>query len=141
LSVPTRESSNRLPEECGRREFDFGLPLAKADKMQKAELWAKKRLAVPHYISLIKWTDQGIRNIKDSPKRAQAARKQAEAMGGKLQLWYTQGKYDIVSLSEFPDDAAAQKFLYWLGSAGNVRTMTLRAWPEEEAATVISQLP
>jgi uncharacterized protein with GYD domain len=96
---------------------------------------------MPHYISLIKWTDQGIRNVKDSPKRAQAARKQAEAMGGKLQLWYTQGKYDLVGVSEFPDDATAQKFLYWLGSAGNVRTLTLKAWSEEEATRLISQLP
>ena len=96
---------------------------------------------MPHYISLVKWTDQGMRAIKESPSRAEAARKQAQRMGGTLQLWYTQGKYDLVSLSEFPDDAAAQKFLYWLGSAGNVRTMTLKAWTEEEAAGLIAQLP
>lgn len=94
-----------------------------------------------HYVHLVKWTEQGIRGIKDSPNRAQAARKQAEQMGGKLQLWYTQGKYDIVALSEFPDDGTAQKFLYWLGSGGHVRTTTLKAWSEEEAATLISKLP
>ena len=94
-----------------------------------------------HYVTLVKWTDQGMRNIKESPKRAEGARKQAEAMGGKMQLWYTQGKYDLVGLGEFPDDAAAQKFLYWLGSAGNVRTMTLKAWSVDEAASLISQLP
>jgi len=96
---------------------------------------------MPHYISLVKWTDQGMRAIKESPGRAEAARKQAQRMGGTLQLWYTQGKYDLVSLSEFPDDAAAQKFLYWLGSAGNGRTMTLKAWTEEEASGLIAQLP
>jgi uncharacterized protein with GYD domain len=96
---------------------------------------------VPHYVSLIKWTDQGIRNIKDSPKRAEAARKQAQQMGGSVQLWYTLGKYDIVALSDFPEDAIAQKFLFWLGSLGNVRTTTLKAWSEEEAAKLIGQLP
>ena len=94
-----------------------------------------------HFVHLVKWTDQGIRGIKESPQRAGAARKQAEAMGGKLQLWYTQGKYDIIAMSEFPDDATAQKFLYWLGSSGNVRTTTLKAWSEEDAAKLISQLP
>ncbi len=96
---------------------------------------------MPHYISLIKWTDQGIRNVKESPKRAEAGRKQAEQMGGKVQLWYTMGRYDIVALSEFPDDGAAQKFLFWIGSLGNVRTTTLKAWTEEEAAKLIGQLP
>ena len=93
------------------------------------------------YVHLIKWTDQGIRNVKDSPKRAEAARQQAQRMGGKLQLWYTFGEYDIVSISEFPDDAVAQRFLYWVGSLGNVRTTTLKAWTEEEAAKIIGQLP
>ncbi len=96
---------------------------------------------MPRYITLIKWTDQGIRTVKDSPKRAEAARKQAEQMGGKLQLWYTLGEYDIVSLGEFPDDGTLQKFLFWVGSLGNVRTTTLKAWTEEEAAKIISQLP
>ena len=96
---------------------------------------------MPHYVSLVKWTDQGIRNIKDSPRRAAAAREQAQRMGGSVQLWYTFGEYDIVSLSEFPDDATAQKFLYWLGGLGNVRTTTLPAWTEEEAAKLIGQLP
>lgn len=96
---------------------------------------------MPHYVSLVKWTDQGIRSIKDSPKRAEEARKAAQRMGGKMSLWYTMGKYDLVAVSEFPDDAAAQKFLYILGSQGNVRTTTLKAWSEEEAAGLIGQLP
>lgn len=62
-------------------------------------------------------------------------------MGGKLQAWYTMGRYDIVALGEFPDDEVAQKFLFWLGSLGNVRTSTLKASTDEEAAKLISQLP
>ena len=96
---------------------------------------------MPHYVVLIKWTDQGIRGVKESPKRAADARKAAEQMGGKIQLWYTMGKYDIVGLGEFPDDGSAQKFLLWVGSLGNVRTTTLKAWSEEEAAKLIGQLP
>ncbi len=98
-------------------------------------------MAVPHYVSLLKWTDQGIRNIKDSPGRAAAAKQQAQRMGGNVQLWYTFGEFDIVLLSEFPDDATAQLFLYWLGGLGNVRTTTLTAWTEEEAAKLIGKLP
>jgi uncharacterized protein with GYD domain len=96
---------------------------------------------MPSYISLVKWTDQGIRSIKESPKRAEAAKKEAQRMGGKMWLWYTMGKYDLVAVSEFPDDDSAQKFLYTLGGLGNVRTTTLRAWNEEEAAKLIGQLP
>jgi uncharacterized protein with GYD domain len=97
--------------------------------------------SMPHYVSLVKWTDQGIKNIKDSPKRAEGAKKAAEGMGGKMWLWYTMGKFDLVAISEFPDDESAQKFLYWLGSMGNVRTTTMRAWNEEGAAKLIGQLP
>jgi uncharacterized protein with GYD domain len=96
---------------------------------------------MPHYVSLVKWTDQGIRAVKESPKRAEAAKSQAQRMGGSVQLWYTFGEYDLVALSEFPDDGAAQKFLYWLGSQGNVRTRTLKAWSDKEAAAMIGQLP
>ena len=96
---------------------------------------------MPRYLSLLKWTNEGIRNVKDSPKRAETARKQAEKMGGKVQLWYTLGEYDLAALSEFADDATAQKFLFWLGSLGNVRSTTLKAWTEEEAAKIIAQLP
>jgi uncharacterized protein with GYD domain len=95
---------------------------------------------MPSYVSLLKWTDKGIGNVKESPKRAEAARKEAQRMGGKLSLWYTMGKFDLVGISEFPDDESAQKFLYWLGSQGNVRTTTMRAWNEESASKLIGEL-
>lgn len=97
--------------------------------------------SMPHYVSLVKWTDKGIAGIKESPKRAAAARQAAEKMGGKMWLWYTMGKFDLVAISEFPDDESAQKFLYWLGSLGNVRTSSMRAWNEESAAKLIGELP
>ncbi len=96
---------------------------------------------MPHYVVLINWTDQGIKNVRESPKRAQAARSQAESFGGKLSLWYTLGQYDIVAVAEFPSDEAFQKFAFWVGSLGSIRTTTLKAWSEEEAAGLISSLP
>ncbi len=62
-------------------------------------------------------------------------------MGGKIQLWYTLGEYDIVGVSEFPDDATAQKFIFWVSSQGSIRTTTLKAWTDAEAAKIIGQLP
>ncbi len=94
---------------------------------------------MPHYIVLINWTEQGIRNAKDSINRAQAARSQAEKMGGKLEVYYTLGEYDIVAHVEMPNDDTAMQFLLWLGSLGNVRTKTLKAWTEAEAAKIVAK--
>lgn len=95
---------------------------------------------MPHYITLVKWTEQGIRNVKDSPKRAEAFRREAEKGGGKFWIFFTLGEYDIVGVGEMPSDEAYLKLALWLGSLGNVRTKTLKAWPEADAAKVIAQL-
>mgnify|MGYP001062034278 CR=1 FL=1 len=96
---------------------------------------------MPHYIILLNWTDQGIRNVKQTTKRAEAARRMAEEAGGKLQLFYTLGEYDAVGVAEMPNDEAAMRFLLTLGSLGNVRSTTLKAWTEAEEAKIVSQLP
>ena len=89
------------------------------------------------YIALINFTDQGIRNIKDSPKRFDAATKLAKSMGMKLkQGFYTMGQYDIVIIAEGPEEAAAA-WLFKIGSLGNVKTSTLRAFTVEEARKII----
>lgn len=95
---------------------------------------------MPHYISLIKWTDRGLQAVKDSPMRAEAAQKLAEQMGGSIQLFYTLGEYDIVGVTEAPDDETALQILLQIGSQGNVRTTTLKAWTPEEAGKVIEKL-
>ena len=97
-------------------------------------------IRMAHYIILVNWTDQGIRNVKDTAKRAAAARGMAEKAGGKIQLFYTLGEYDIVGVMEMPDDEALMKFVLTLGSLGNVRTKTLKAWTEAEAAKLVAQL-
>ena len=96
---------------------------------------------MPHYVILIRWTDQGIRNVKDSPKRAEAARKLAEAEGGKLTVYYTMGRYDIVGIGEARDDDTMNRILLRIGTQGNVRTETLRAMSESDAAKMIGKLP
>ena len=94
------------------------------------------------YISLVNYTDQGIKTIKDSPSRVDAVRSLAEKLGGRMtQLFLTMGDYDLVAISELPDDEAAAKFALAIGSAGNVRTKTMRAFGEDQMREIISSLP
>ena len=93
------------------------------------------------YIVLISWTDQGIRNVKDAPKRADAARDLAKKFGCEMQDFYmTIGTYDVVSILEAPNDEAMAKFALTLGSAGNVRTTTLKAFSEDSFRRIIAAL-
>ncbi len=87
---------------------------------------------MPIYINLMTYTDQGLRNIKKSPSRFDAARKVAEELGGSIEaLHLTMGNYDLVAISQFPDDPTAATFVLRLGALGNVRTTTLKAFPED----------
>jgi uncharacterized protein with GYD domain len=93
------------------------------------------------YFILINWTDQGIKNIKDSPKRVDAARKAVKDIGGDLKAFYMlQGSYDAVLILEMPTDDALAKFLLKIGSLGNVRTSTMRAYTETEYRKIIGEL-
>ena len=97
---------------------------------------------MPTYVSLINYTDQGIRNIKDSPKRLDAAKKLLKDMGGELKAVYlTMGSYDLVTVAEAPSDETVAKFVLTLASAGNVRTVTMKAFPEAEYRKLVSTLP
>ena len=93
-----------------------------------------------YYIMLLRWTEQGIRNFKDTTRRADAAKSEAERIGGKLTLYWTFGEYDLVCILEAPNDEAAMEFGLKVGSLGNVRTTTLRAFTEEEIAGVVKKL-
>ena len=95
---------------------------------------------MPHYIILGNFTEQGIKNVRQVPKRDDEARRMIEQAGGKMQIYYTLGEYDFVALTEMPDDEAMMKFLLQAGSLGNVRTKTLKAWTESDSTKVISQL-
>lgn len=95
---------------------------------------------MPKFISLINWTDQGIRDFKSSIERANSARQLAEQMGGTLEATYwTVGPYDVVSIADFPDDETGTAFLLAVGALGNVRTTTLRAFDEAEMGRIIGK--
>ncbi len=94
------------------------------------------------YIILINFTEQGIRNIKDSPSRLDAARQAMKDMGGELKDTYlTIGAHDLVAVVEAPSDEVLAKFALTVGSQGNVRTTTLRAFTEAEYRGIIQSLP
>ncbi|MBS7634474.1 GYD domain-containing protein [Candidatus Bathyarchaeota archaeon] len=97
---------------------------------------------MPIYVCLMKLTDQGIREIKNAPKRIQEAIKTLEAMGGKLIAFYmVMGEYDYVGIAEAPSDEVAATFLLGLGSSGHVRTTTLKALTMEQIAAIVERLP
>src|SRR6185312_1770827 len=80
---------------------------------------------------LANWTDQGARQVQESPKRLDAAKKLLVEMGGKFShLYMTMGDYDVILVYEAPDDAVAARFTLMLGQMGSVRTKTLKAFPE-----------
>ena len=94
------------------------------------------------YILLMKLTEQGVKDIKNAPQRIEQAFKTVEAMGGKVIGFYSvMGDYDYVAIGEFPSDELAMTFLLGLGSQGNARTTTLKAFTREEFAAVVKKLP
>lgn len=93
------------------------------------------------YVLLLNWTELGIRNVRESPKRLDAARRQLEEMGGSFKDFYlTMGEHDMVAICEAPDDAIAARFAITLGMNGNVRTRTLKAFPEAAYRELIGTL-
>jgi len=97
---------------------------------------------MPTYISMLRYTQQGIQNIKESPARLDAAKKAFQAMGAELKAWYlVLGQYDAVVISEAPDDETVAKLVLAIGALGNIRTETLRAFTEEEYRKLIAALP
>jgi uncharacterized protein with GYD domain len=91
------------------------------------------------YISLLNWTDQGIRNAKETVNRSNAARKAFEAAGAKIiDIYWTLGQYDVVVISEIPDYESAYRLMLTLGMQGNVRTTTLQAIGDQEMTRILA---
>ena len=96
---------------------------------------------MPHFVNLIRYTQQGIAKIKESPARLEAAKRTAEKAGGRIHAWYlTMGQYDAVIISEFPNDDAVAKFALSVGALGNVTTETLRAFTEGKYRNIVGGL-
>jgi len=96
---------------------------------------------MPNYITLLNWTEQGMGKIKASPKRLDASRKAFKQAGCELKdVYLTMGPYDLVCVIEAPDGETAAKAILSLGAAGNVRTLTLPAFTEDEYRTIVGSL-
>jgi len=96
---------------------------------------------MPTYISLLRWTQQGAANVKDSPKRLDAGREAFKKLGVEIKDTYlTMGRYDLVCVIEGASDEAVAKALLSLGSQGNIQTETLKAWTEDEFRKIIGSL-
>jgi len=96
---------------------------------------------MPTYIILGHFTDQGIHGIKDSPKREEAFRKLCEKVGAKVKEAYrTMGRYDVAAIVDSPDDVTMNAVVYSLGSLGNVRTETLRAFTRQETDAALAKM-
>jgi len=94
------------------------------------------------FVCMISWTDQGIRAVKDSPKRAKAARAMAKKVGVEMkELYLTSGDSDLLVFLEASNGDNVAKFAMAAGSLGSVRTRTFRAWTEAEYQKLISELP
>jgi uncharacterized protein with GYD domain len=93
------------------------------------------------YVILSTFTEKGIGSVKQTTKRADAARAAAKEVGVNLRevLW-TQGQYDVVSIVEAPDEAAVAAFGLSLAGAGNVRSQTLRAFTKDEMEKILSKV-
>jgi len=93
------------------------------------------------YVSLLQFTDQGVRNVKDSIKRAAAATAEAEKMGAKVtDAFWTMGAYGVVLLLDAPDDETVSAFSLKIGSLGNVKSQTMRAFRREEMENILAKV-
>jgi uncharacterized protein with GYD domain len=97
--------------------------------------------AVPLYVALVTYTDRGMQAVRDSPRRLDQAKAQLAEMGGRFQAVYmTMGAFDLVFVYEAPDDAIAARFSLSLGLLGNVRTTTMKAFPEAAYREIVASL-
>jgi uncharacterized protein with GYD domain len=96
---------------------------------------------MPTYVTLFKWTEHGVKDVKNAPARFQAAKKLTEAMGGKtLGLYVTMGDYDIVAVTEGPSDEVAAATVLSIASKGNAKTTTMRAFTESEFSEIVKKV-
>ena len=97
---------------------------------------------MPTYITLIHYTEQGVKTFKELSQRIDETKSAGEAVGAKLVGYYlTMGQYDAVAISEAPDDQTIAKLALAAGARGNVRTETMRAFTAEEALQIATELP
>ena len=92
------------------------------------------------YIALCRFTDQGIRSVKDTTKRADAVKEAAKKFGATMNIYWTSGHYDLVTLIEATDDESANAFALSIGAAGNIRTEMMRAFSKDEMNGILGKM-
>ena len=96
---------------------------------------------MPTYIYLCKYTAEGIKGVQEAPQRRQRAVERIEQLGGRaIGTWLTQGRYDVVLVVDFPDEASASAFALGTGMAGRLTTETMRAYTPEETDAILAKL-
>jgi len=96
---------------------------------------------MPTYLIFSKWTEQGIRNIKESPKRLELGKQKLKDLGGEIKAFYlTLGDDDMVAVAEAPDDETLARHLLWLGSQGSVTTKTVKVFTEDEYRRIVAKV-
>jgi uncharacterized protein with GYD domain len=131
-------ATGRLPDAAGRVNSADA-----AEHSARKFGWIRQpgRAAMVTYVVLGNFTDQGIRAAKDSPKRAEAFKKMAETFGITVkELFWTQGRYDVVTVLDAPDEASAMTLSLSLGALGNVRTESLRAFSAADMTKVVGKM-
>ena len=97
---------------------------------------------MPAYVSLFNFTDQGIKAVKGTVERTQMIKEAAKAAGGRvIGVWWLMGQYDGILISEAPDEETAARQLIANGMAGNTRSVTMRAFSEDEMSKIVGGLP
>lgn len=92
------------------------------------------------YVTLINWTDQGVRAFRDTLDRANTASQLFESFGGSMvEIYWTIGQYDLVTIADFPDDETATAALLRVSEAGNIRTTTLRAFDRDSIGRIVEK--
>jgi uncharacterized protein with GYD domain len=95
---------------------------------------------MPTYVSLVNWTEQGVKNFRDTLRRAEDYRGLVEKSGGQVrQLLWTLGEYDIVAVADFPDDETATAVVLQTAAGGNVRTKTMKAFDADQMSAIIQR--
>jgi uncharacterized protein with GYD domain len=98
-------------------------------------------MMMANYVILATFTDQGVRTAKESPKRTEAFRQMAKTFGVTVkEIFWTQGRYDIVAITEAPDEIAATALNLSLSALGNIRTESLRAFSAEEMTKIVGKM-
>jgi uncharacterized protein with GYD domain len=127
------------PDKGHERRFVVSAPSVGRRQHQRTQQSGKTTMAT--YVVLARFTDQGVKNAKDSPKRAEAFRQMAETFGVTVKdIFWTQGRYDIVIVIEAPDELSATALNLSLSALGNIRTESLRAFSSADMLKIVAKM-